>query len=96
MPSRRAQLLVVTLRSALVGIAAVLIATFAGIVAAIVLLIALAPRSGPQNGEVGWDLVTLLHNYGLPLAALPLTVVSVFALAFALAFRSFYRPSADK
>ena len=66
MPSRGAQLFVVTLRSVIVGIVAALLATFA---LTLVMLTELARSTPHEPGtEVGIDLVTLVHNFpGYPL-----------------------------
>jgi len=74
----------VILRSVLVGIASVVVAEFAYVLALFVLL---AAESGLQNGEAGWDLESLIY---LPFA-LPIVPLLVFALGFALGFRHFHR-----
>jgi hypothetical protein len=90
-PSRSVKTLIVILRSACVGIAGVVVAkslwAFA-VLSRAVTSIATSPHPRPVGwGEVGIDVVTVLHNS--PTSA-KITVVG-FAAGFGLGFRHFGR-----
>ena len=91
MRSRGVRLIVVILRSALVGIIAVVVVAFALIAGTIIVLFILAIRSAPHDGEVGWDPVTLVHNRPSLVPAVIIVPLLVFALGCALGFRHFHR-----
>jgi hypothetical protein len=75
----------VVLRSACVGIAAVIVSAVLGVFVGGFILARNAPMG---QVEVGWDLVSMAHNTSPDFLLLPLLI---FAIAFALAFRSFSR-----
>jgi len=80
----------VILRSFCVGIAAVVAAFFAWMFGALFLGLYLIRKvHPPAGGEVGFDLVTLVHNS--PISAKVLAPVA-FVIGFAAAFRYFSRP----
>src|SRR5215470_6178902 len=86
--------LIVLLRSACVGVAAVIAATFPWVVA--VLFWAAKPlMTGPHpagGGEVGIDLVTLIHNF--PISTKMVALVA-FVVGFGLGLRCFGRALRD-
>jgi hypothetical protein len=73
------------LRSACVGVAAVVIA---GFIAGFVALSLAAMNTPSQSGgvEVGWDLVTTWHELSLRVLLIPL---AVFAIGFGIGYRYF-------
>jgi hypothetical protein len=85
----------VILRSAFVGLAAVVAATFVGFFIALpVTLYFLSKNAAPEGGgEIGWDLVSLYHNTPSGWLLLPLLV---FAIGFYFGFRYFSKSLAAK
>jgi hypothetical protein len=85
----------IILRSVCVGIAsvvgAILLGVFVGLPVAFYLL-----SRGPATeggGEVGWDLVSVAHNYAVPSVLFPLFI---FVIGFYVGFRHFSRSQAYK
>lgn len=78
-------------RCILVGLVTAIIASCFLVVAKIAWVMHSSPAS-PSDGEVGWDLVTMWHNLGLPSKALGFCEIAcAFAVGFLLAYRSYSR-----
>ncbi|HEY7825530.1 MAG TPA: hypothetical protein VIC00_01835 [Candidatus Acidoferrales bacterium] len=78
-------------RCILVGLVTVIIASFVCVVGMLAWAILSSPAS-PSGWEVGWDLVTMWHNLGLPSKALGFGAIAfAFAVGFFLAYRSYSR-----
>jgi hypothetical protein len=80
----------IILRSICVAIAALVVAVGLAIFVGIQVASYFLPKDSASSGggEVGWDLVTIVHNY--PVSSILLPVV-VFAISFSLGFRHFSR-----
>jgi hypothetical protein len=80
----------VILRSVCVGIASVVAAVFlVPFVALVVALIFLSmKKSAYGGGEVGWDLVSMAHNYPVTTTLFP---VIIFLIGFLFGYRYFSR-----
>jgi hypothetical protein len=91
-----ATMLTVIIRSICAGIAAVFVAfglcMFVGLPIALY-FVSRNAHSGGQ-GEVGYDVVTMAHNYGAASIWIPLLVI--FALGFFLGFRYFVKSLVKK
>lgn len=84
-------MLTVILRSACVGIAALVAAAFVGLPITAYFLTKNATNNG--DAAVGWDLVTLAHNLSPSAILLPLLV---FTVGFFFGFRYFSKSLARK
>lgn len=87
-------MLTVILRSACVGIATVVAATFLSFFVVLLTLYFLSKNAAPEGGgEVGWDLVSMAHNTSPSWLLLPLLV---FAIGFFFGFGYFSKSLARK
>ncbi|HTS11453.1 MAG TPA: hypothetical protein VMH00_04990 [Candidatus Limnocylindrales bacterium] len=80
------------LRSMVCGIAAIVVAFLAWIFVTLIVAIVVLERapSPPGGGEVGWDLVSMVHNS--PVSA-KLLALAAFLIGFALGYWHFSRSS---
>jgi hypothetical protein len=78
----------IVLRSICVGIAFVVGAFFIGIFLGIPIVLYIVTRNANhfESGEVGWDLVTLAHNYPVRSILVPSLI---FVIGFIFGFRHF-------
>jgi len=80
----------IILRSTCVGIASIVMAGVASMFVGGMIAAYRTPAL-PGEPEVGWDLVTTLHNYPKLSALLPWAVLGVFVIGFLIGFRYFSR-----
>jgi hypothetical protein len=90
-PERWADMFQVILRSALVGIGALVVTAFFGVLVVLpATLYFLTKRVAPAGGgEVGWDLVSMAHNSPDIVGLIALVALLVFAAGSYFGFRHF-------
>ena len=87
------------LRSVCVGVAlaagATVLAAFVGIAVSIYWIADNSPPT-PPGVEVGYDLVTMVRNWGISWTTVFVFAVVVFSIGFLVGFRYFSRPTTVK